>query len=74
MTFGTALRQRRQQAGIPQFEVAHRAGIALRTYVRWEADEIEPRISEFLRVAEVLAVDPGSFLHDITPQPAAAAS
>lgn len=74
MTFGEALRQRRRQAGLPQFEVAYRAGVALRTYIRWEGDESEPRVSEFLRVAEILGVDPGEFLHDITPQPAAAAS
>lgn len=74
MTFGEALRQRRQQAGLPQFEVAYRAGVALRTYVKWEGDESEPRISDFLRVIEILAVDPGEFLRDITPEPATAAS
>lgn len=65
MTFGTALRDRRTQVGLPQHEVAYRLDVSLRTYIRWEDDEIEPRLTEFVRLAGVLEVEPAELLKSV---------
>ncbi|HEY5987165.1 MAG TPA: helix-turn-helix transcriptional regulator [Streptosporangiaceae bacterium] len=56
------LRKRRDELGMPQFEVAHRMGAAYRTFVRWEAGESEPRVSEYLAWCRVLDLDPAAAL------------
>lgn len=52
------LRRKRDQLGMPQFEAAARIGAAYRTFVRWEAGDSEPRVSEFVAWCRLLDVDP----------------
>ena len=56
------LRRKRNELELPQFEVAGRIGAAYRTFVRWEAGESEPRVSEFVAWCRVLDLDPASAL------------
>ena len=54
--FGQKLRTLRKRAGLSQEELADRAKITLRTFIRWENGETQPRIDEILRLAQALHV------------------
>lgn len=74
MSFAKRLREARIAKGMPQFEAAHRLEVALRTYIRWENEEIEPRVSEFVAWCRVVEEDPATVIATVDPEPAAAAS
>ena len=54
--FAQTLRAFRKKKGFSQEELADRAKIILRTYIRWENGETQPRIDEIRRLAQALNV------------------
>lgn len=55
--FAEQLRHHRALAGLNQSDVAHRVGVELRTYQRWEAGERMPYKGNVRALAEALDVD-----------------
>ena len=55
-SFGQTLRAFRKKKGFSQEELADRAKITLRTFIRWENGETQPRIDEIRRLAQALNV------------------
>ena len=55
-SFGQTLRAFRKKKGFTQEELADRAKITLRTFIRWENGETQPRIDEIRKLAQALNV------------------
>lgn len=55
--FAEQLRHHRLLAGLNQADVAHRVGVELRTYQRWEAAERMPYNRHIVSLAEALDVE-----------------
>jgi transcriptional regulator with XRE-family HTH domain len=54
MGFKENLRARREQLGLTQTEMAHKAGVPFRSYQNWEAGVREPRILALVSLADAL--------------------
>jgi transcriptional regulator with XRE-family HTH domain len=59
---GERARAARGQLGLNQSEVAERVGISIEVYGRFERGLITPRLSTFLRLCDVLRVQPNDLL------------
>lgn len=57
-SFGQRLREARNHKGFTQEYVARAVDANLRTYVRWEGDETDPRGEQVVALGVVLGVDP----------------
>ncbi|MFE1441932.1 BTAD domain-containing putative transcriptional regulator [Streptomyces sp. NPDC058739] len=58
--WGDALREARVRAGLTQDEVAHRAGVSVRTVRHIERGHVEPRKDTLTRLCRVLGYDPAA--------------
>lgn len=56
------IKSRRQNIGLTQKQLAEQVGVTNATVSRWESGQREPIWSDFLRVCEVLAMDPNWFI------------
>ncbi|MET9734465.1 BTAD domain-containing putative transcriptional regulator [Streptomyces sp. NPDC006458] len=62
--WGDALREARVRAGLTQDEVAHRAGVSVRTVRHIERGHVEPRKDTLTRLCRVLGYDPAAVAGD----------
>lgn len=67
-SFGQRLREARNHKGLTQEKVARHLDVTLRTYVRWESDESDPRGEQVIALGQLLNVDP----FDLYPEKEAA--
>jgi ribosome-binding protein aMBF1 (putative translation factor) len=58
--FGEVVAARRNQLGLNQDELAHRAGLALSTIQKYEAGEREPRARAIIQLAQALEISSDS--------------
>jgi transcriptional regulator with XRE-family HTH domain len=70
VSFAQRLREARIAKELPQFEVAYRLGVALSTFLRWESEKIEPRVSEFVAWCRLVGEDPSEVITAVEPEPA----
>ena len=64
MTFGEKLREARKNCGLTQAELAHKAGLGLKTITNYESGATYPKTREVYSVlAEILGVD-ADYLHN----------
>jgi transcriptional regulator with XRE-family HTH domain len=59
---GRSIREQRVKRFMTQEQLARTAGISLRQVVRIEKNEVEPRFSTILKLAEALGVEPSELL------------
>jgi transcriptional regulator with XRE-family HTH domain len=59
---GRRLRAERTKQFLTQAQLAEKAGISQKQLSKIENDEVEPRFSTILRLADALGVDPEIFL------------
>lgn len=69
MSYAERLREARIVKGMPQYEAAHRLGVALRTYIRWENRELKPRVAEFVAWCQLMDLDPTEIITLVEPEP-----
>lgn len=62
LSLGTAIRRLREEAGLPQRELADRAGISPSYLSRIEADHRDPTLDVLRRLTRELSVWPGLLL------------
>lgn len=48
------LKERREEQGLTQVEVAEKADVSVRLYQRYEAQEVKPSVANALKIASVL--------------------
>lgn len=60
---GDLLRELRRKKGFNQQEAAEAIGISFMTFRRWENGDVEPRISELQRIADVFEVSVDELLN-----------
>jgi transcriptional regulator with XRE-family HTH domain len=70
VSYAERLREARIAKGMPQYEAAHRLGVALRTYIRWENRELKPRVAEFVAWCQLMGEDPTVVITLVEPEPA----
>lgn len=58
------IRTAREREGLTQTDAAALAGIGLRQYQKYEANESEPGIGAYLRIVNALGLDPADLLRD----------
>lgn len=56
---GSRLRERREQLGLSQEDVAHMSAMHVSNYGKLERGKANPNLHTLLRIASVLEVDPG---------------
>ena len=61
----TYIRSRRKNIGLTQKELAEKVYVSANTVARWERGETEPSFSDFLRVCEVLGINPLDFMESV---------
>lgn len=61
-SLGDAIRERREELGISQLELAHRAGVTQDRIWRWESGRRWPRTDALLRLAEGLEIPAATLL------------
>ena len=61
---GQSVRAKRSKRFMTQEQLASAAGISARQLVRIERDEVEPRFSTILKLAEALEVEPSELVDD----------
>ena len=61
---GQSVRARRSKRFMTQQQLASAAGISARQLVRIERDEVEPRFSTILKLAEALEVEPSELVDE----------
>ena len=61
---GEALRERREEMGISQQELAERVGVSLQTIGRWERGVVAPQGQNLVRLAEATEKPLGFFFVD----------
>ena len=78
---GQNIKRFRENLGISQEELAHRADVHSNTIARWERDEVSPRGTSLAKLANALQVSPAALLTGETdeleraaPEPVKAAS
>jgi DNA-binding XRE family transcriptional regulator len=59
---GRSIREQRVKRFMTQEQLARTAGISLRQMVRIEKNEVEPRFSTILKLAEALKVEPSALV------------
>jgi transcriptional regulator with XRE-family HTH domain len=59
---GRRVREQRVKRFMTQEQLARTAGISLRQVVRIERNEVEPRFSTILKLAEALGVEPSELV------------
>jgi len=59
---GRSVRERRVKKFMTQEQLARTADISLRQVVRIERNEVEPRFSTILKLAEALSVEPSELV------------
>jgi transcriptional regulator with XRE-family HTH domain len=59
---GRGVREQRVKRFMTQEQLARTAGISLRQVVRIERNEVEPRFSTILKLAEALGVEPSELV------------
>ena len=59
---GRSVREQRVKRFMTQEQLARTAGISLRQVVRIERNEVEPRFSTILKLAEALGVEPSELV------------
>ena len=61
---GQSVRAKRSKRFMTQEQLASAAGISARQLVRIERDEVEPRFSTILKLAEALEVEPSELVDE----------
>ena len=61
---GQSLKAKRSKRFMTQEQLASAAGISARQLVRIERDEVEPRFSTILKLAEALEVEPSELVDE----------
>ena len=64
MTVGDKIRQKRQEYGMSQEQLANLLDVNLKTVYRWEKNETLPRFDMIKKIAEIFDCSPGWFLTD----------
>ena len=59
---GRSVREQRVKMFMTQEQLARMAGISLRQIVRIERNEVEPRFSTILKIADALGVEPSELV------------
>lgn len=59
--YGNYIKERRQNLGLTQEDVANKLGISQVAYGRYELGTREPNFSLILKIAEILQFNPGEF-------------
>lgn len=54
MSLGEVIKDARLKKNIKQAEIAKEVGITVQTYIKWEADETEPKASQVVKLGKVL--------------------
>lgn len=62
--FAGNLYARRKELGLTQKELAKRIGVRPQTICMYEREDVQPRITSYLRLCEALEVDPVKFLEE----------
>ena len=65
MQLATYIRSRRKNIGLTQKELAEKVGVSTNTAARWERSESEPSFSDFLKLCEVLGINPLDFMESV---------
>lgn len=63
--FGSRVRERRRLLGLSQEDVAHLADVHVTNYGRIERGASGPNFSTLLKIASVLAIDPGELVRGL---------
>jgi len=69
VSYAERLREARIAKGMPQFEAAHRLGVSLRTYTRWEDRTLRPRVEQFVAWCHLMGEDPTTVITLVDPEP-----
>ena len=62
MQLETYIRSRRKNIGLTQKQLAELIGVTDVTISRWESGQREPIWSDFIKICEVLAINPNDFI------------
>ena len=54
MSLGEVIKDARLKKNMKQAEIAKEVGITVQTYIKWEADETEPKASQVVKLGKVL--------------------
>ena len=65
MQLAAYIKSRRKNINLTQKELAEKVGVSMNTVARWERGETEPSFSDFLRVCEVLGINPLDFMESV---------
>lgn len=63
---GLQLRQKREEAGLSQQEIAKKVGVNRNVISSWENGESEAKILNFLAISETLGIELDEFFHSAT--------
>ena len=65
MQLATYIGSHRKNIGLTQKELAEKVGVSTNTVARWERSESEPSFSDFLKLCEVLGINPLDFMESV---------
>ena len=54
MSLGEVIKNARLRKNIKQSEIAKEVGVTVQTYIKWEADETEPKASQIAKLSKAL--------------------
>lgn len=62
MKLGSCIKSRRKNIGYSQKKLAELIGVYRHQIIRWENDQAEPGFNNFIKICDVLGMNPNDFI------------